>query len=65
MTPETVHCAAQLIRHNRAMLTSLEKWARSPSFSRKEVLELITMFRGFWADYEARLSAVDVDSQAS
>jgi hypothetical protein len=26
MTPDTIHLLAQLIRHGRAALTSLEKW---------------------------------------
>jgi hypothetical protein len=36
MSPDTVHLLAQVIRHQRALLTSVEKWVASPTFSATE-----------------------------
>ena len=62
MTPDTVHLGAQIIRHQRALATSLEKWAekqRDPAM--RELKELIGMFRKVLDSYEWQLEHVDVD----
>lgn len=59
MTPDTVHMLAQMIRHQRALATSLEKWVKSATFNREEALQAIWMFRGVLDSYEAQLSQVD------
>jgi hypothetical protein len=49
---------AQVIRHQRALATSIEKWVRSPTFSRQQAEAAIFMFRGVLDSYEAQLSQV-------
>lgn len=63
MSPDTVHLLAQVIRHHRALLTSLEKWVRSQTFNREEAQTAIFMFRGVLDSYEAQLSRVDTTQQ--
>ena len=46
MTPQTVHLLAQVIRHQRALATSVETRVKSEAFSREEALTLIGVFRG-------------------
>jgi hypothetical protein len=58
LTPDTVHMMAQVIRHQRALATSIEKWVRSPTFSRQQAEAAIFMFRGVLDSYEAQLSQV-------
>ena len=60
MKPETVHLLAQVIRHQRAGLTSTERWIKSSAFSRDEALLLVRVWRGVLDSYEAQLSAVHV-----
>lgn len=59
MTPSSVHLLAQIIRHQRAMATSIEKWIKSDGFSREEALTLVFTFRGVLDSYEAQLSRVE------
>jgi hypothetical protein len=61
MNPHSVHLLAQFIRHQRAMATSVEKWVKSPGFSREEALTLVFVFRGVLDSYEAQLSKVKTD----
>jgi hypothetical protein len=61
VTPDAVHFAAQVIRHQRALATSVEKWVRSATFSREEALKMVAVFRGVLDSYEAQLRAVDVE----
>lgn len=63
MTPDTVHLFAQVIRHQRALATSLEKWIKSPTFSREQALEAVFVFRGVLDSYEAQLSRVTTTDQ--
>jgi hypothetical protein len=59
VTPHSVHLLAQIIRHQRAMATSIEKWIKSDGFSREEALTLVFTFRGVLDSYEAQLSRVE------
>lgn len=63
MSPDTVHFLAQLIRHQRALATSVEKWVKSPTFNREEAQAAVFMFRGVLDSYEAQLSRVVTDRQ--
>lgn len=58
MTPDTVDFLAQLIRHQRALATSIEKWVKSPTFSKDEAQAAVVMLRGVLDSYEAQLSRV-------
>ena len=64
MTPDTVHLAAQVIRHQRALATSLEKWVQkqAPSETTRELGQLIEMFRGVLKSYESQLERVAVQA---
>jgi hypothetical protein len=61
MTPDTVHFLAQLIRHQRGILTAFEKWAKTPSFGRDDVLDVVYTYRRLIDSYEAQLSKVVTD----
>lgn len=63
MTADTVHFLAQLIRHQRALATSIEKWVKSPTFSRDEAQAAVFMLRGVLDSYEAQLSRVVTTDQ--
>jgi hypothetical protein len=63
VTADTVHLFAQLIRHQRALATSLEKWIKSPTFSKDEALSAVFVFRGVLDSYEAQLSRVTTSDQ--
>jgi hypothetical protein len=62
LTPETVHFLAQFIRHQRALMTSLERWAKSPGFTQQEILAATWMIRGVLERYEKDLGRVSVDT---
>ena len=64
MTPDTVHFWAQVIRHQRALATSFEKWIdkqQDPQVAMRELKELIPMFRSVLDSYEWQLQRVTVD----
>jgi len=64
MTPDTVHFWAQVIRHQRALATSFEKWVdkqQDPQVAMRELKELIPMFRSVLDSYEWQLQRVTVD----
>ncbi len=63
MTPDTVSLAAQVIRHQRALATSFEKWVQKqqPSQTTCELTALIQAFRSVLDSYEWQLARVDVD----
>jgi len=64
MTPDTVHLGAQVIRHQRALATSFEKWIgkqQDPDVAMRELKELIQMFRSVLDSYEWQLERVGVD----
>jgi hypothetical protein len=64
MTPDTVHFWAQVIRHQRALATSFEKWVekqQDPVVAQREMRELILMFRSVLDSYEWQLQRVSVD----
>ena len=63
LSPYSVHLLAQIIRHQRAMATSIEKWIKSDGFSREEALTLVFTFRGVLDSYEAQLSRVETSGQ--
>ena len=56
MTPYTVHLAAQVIRHHRALATSLEKWIASPGFTRSDAREAVAILRKVLDAYERSLA---------
>lgn len=61
MTPDTVHLAAQMIRHSRAMATSLEHWVkRQPnSVATRELLDVLVLYRGVLEEVEDRISKTE------
>ena len=64
MTPDTVHLAANVIRHQRALATSFEKWVnkqQDPEIALREMREMISMFRSVLDSYEWQLQRVSVD----
>jgi hypothetical protein len=65
MTPDTVHLLAQVIRHQRALATSLEKWIKSEGFSREEAVLVVRTIRGVLDSYESQLSRVRVTGTVS
>jgi hypothetical protein len=65
MEPETVHLIAQMLRHQRAALTSLERWTRSTAFGREEALEIMAYGRRVLDAYERALTGVTVTDRAS
>ena len=62
MTPDTVHLVAQLIRHQRALMTSIEKWVskQEPCRTTLELLAVTGMQRQILDSFEWQLSRVDV-----
>jgi hypothetical protein len=48
MRPATVHAVAQLVRHSRGLLTTLEKWvaATPPEALREEIDDVLWVARG-------------------
>ena len=63
MKPATVHCCAQLLRHQRAACTTVEKWVRSAAFDQAEALEGIAYLRRVLDGYERALARVEVDTE--
>ena len=63
MTPDTVHLLAQLLRHHRAIVTAVSKWAqKQPSSSTVAELHQIVRFtRDMLDEYERQLTGVDVE----
>ena len=63
MTPDTVSLVAQIIRHQRAMANSVEKWKlkQVPSGTTRELTALIKAFRSVLDSYECQLATVDVN----
>jgi hypothetical protein len=62
VTPDTVHLLAQMIRHERARLNSVEKWVRSQPRNEtcREIVQMITVGRGLLDEYEQKLSHYEV-----
>ena len=60
MTPDTVHLLAQVIRHQRGLLTALEKWVASPTFSANEAAEASRYLRRVMNAFERSLGSVEV-----
>jgi len=58
MTPYTMHFLGQFIRHQKAMVTSGEKWIASPSFSVEEAREALAYIRKVLDAYERSLGSV-------
>ncbi len=63
MTPDTVHLLAQVIRHQRALATSFEKWVRTQPRSEtcRELVQMIAAVRGVLDQYEQQLSKVTTE----
>jgi len=61
MTADTVHLIAQLIRHQRGMMTALEKWIskQPPSQTHVELVAVTTLMREVLTSYESQISKVD------
>jgi hypothetical protein len=61
MTPDTIHFVAQMVRHNRAMATSFEKWVRKqpPSPACREMLQVLAVYRGVMTNVEEQLVKFD------
>jgi hypothetical protein len=57
MTPDTVHAAAQMVRHSRGLLTTIEKWVAKtpPDVLATEVADLIALVRGALTDINTTL----------
>jgi len=62
---DTVHLAAQVIRHHRALLTSLEKWIgkQEPDPALRELLRVIAQSRRAVTDIETRISQMSVEDE--
>ena len=62
MSPDTVHLIVNLIRHQRAMMTSIEKWIgkQEPCRTNLELAAATGLIRDVLAGYEAKVSRVDV-----
>jgi hypothetical protein len=67
VTPDTVHLLAQIIRHQRALVTSFEGWVRKQprSDTCRELVQLIAAARFVIDGYEKQLSQYDVDQPVS
>jgi hypothetical protein len=63
VTPDTVHFVAQMVRHNRAMATSFEKWVRKqpPSPACREMLQILAVYRGVLTTLESQIVQFDVE----
>lgn len=63
MTPDTIHFVAQMVRHNRAMATSFEKWVRKqpPSQACREMIQVLAVYRGVMTDVENTISKFEVE----
>lgn len=59
MNPDTVHLLAQLIRHNRGIVTAFEKWIHSQpdSVAGDELLQVLAVQRSVLSICETQLSA--------
>jgi hypothetical protein len=57
MRPATVHALAQLLRHTRGCVTTIEKWvgATPPAVLAEECAEVIFLVRGILADVNTTL----------
>lgn len=66
VTPDTVHLIAQLIRHQRGMMTAIEKWIakQEPCRTNLELSCVTGIMREVLDDYEAQLSAVEIREEA-
>ena len=65
VTPYSLHLMAQLIRHQRGIVTSLEKWINSPGFSKDEALEATRYVRRVLDAYERSLASYTDGSEQS
>lgn len=63
MKPQTVHLAAQLLRHQRGTLTAIEKWigSQEPAPALDDLREVIALNRRMLAAYERALIGVEVE----
>ena len=61
MRPQTVHCVAQLVRHSRGCITTLEKWVATtpPDVFAAECAEVIFLIRGGLTDLERIVQHLD------
>ena len=57
MRPHTVHAVAQLVRHTRGLLTTIEKWvaATPPEALAAEIGEVLWLVRGALTDLTTTL----------
>lgn len=63
VNPPTIHFMAQMIRHQRAIATSAEKWIQSPAFSQQEALDAVGYFRKVLDAYERSLGNIQGPEQ--
>lgn len=65
MTPDTVHLIAQLIRHQRGMMTAIEKWVakQEPCRTNLEVSCVTGLMRDVLDSYESELSRVEIPEE--
>ena len=63
MTPDTVHFIAQMIRHNRAQITTFEKWLRTQRHSStcRELFRVLDVWRNGLNAAERELEGVPID----
>jgi len=63
MRPATLHALAQLLRHTRGCVTTIEKWVAQtpPERLGEECGEVIFLVRGFLADVQTTLSTAPGD----
>lgn len=61
VTPDTVHLAAQVIRHQRGIMTAIEKWIakQPPSPANLELFSVTLLQRQILDAFESRLSQVE------
>lgn len=65
MSPDTVHLIAQLIRHQRGMMTAIDKWItkQEPCRTNLELSAVTGIMRDVLDSYEAQLSAVEISEE--
>jgi len=66
MRPATVHMLAQLLRHTRGCVTTIEKWVAQtpPDVLPGECAEVIYLVRGALADVNTTLGTAPVPDRA-
>jgi hypothetical protein len=66
MRPHTVHALAQLLRHTRGIVTTIEKWAWNtrPDEFASEIREAIFLVRGALADMNNTIGSLQLEDES-